>query len=179
MGYGDNYHYDFKIEGNERWEDTTPIMSIAPIGILALGDDDDIALAAAEWLASATGRQVRWAKRDATQGHYVNPSAKHPALAKTEHWSDVANSDERLDYTHCYIVHLAQHSSGILVYAESEQDALDEAADFVVKMGWEGYWCDEETIAEYEKEGWEDELVSLGNDGHMFIGEYLHIEQVY
>jgi hypothetical protein len=182
--YPDRYQIDFKLKSRsgDKWENVTPIGSIAPIaGHAAANTQQDEAGAAyfALALACAYGCEVRWNWHGATQGHYVKPNATFPALPKTDLWHSVANPDDRDFWDHCYIVHLTNIGGGILVYASDESDALDEAADYVVAQGWAGYWHDEESVAEHEKEGWMDDLTSLGNDGHYFSSDELHIEQVY
>ena len=86
----------------------------------------------------------------------------------------VANPGERSFYDHVYAI---GHEFGLItiVYADCDQDAIDEAVDRgkldCMKMSDEDY-------AEYESNGWDDSYICAGNASGPFWSEHLWLEQI-
>ena len=86
----------------------------------------------------------------------------------------IANPGEKLGWSHRYMVY-NECGPLAIVYANNEQDALDEAVD-----------CDkldcqlmtDEDHKEYSDNGWDDSFCYLGNASEPFWTEYLGIKEL-
>ena len=61
------------------------------------------------------------------------------------------------------------------VWADSAQDAIDEAAD-AGKL--DGQAMSDDDYAEYEANGWQDSFIFAGNASEPFWSEYLGIQEI-
>jgi hypothetical protein len=76
-------------------------------------------------------------------------------------------------------VHADYHDTcGIQVYGCSIDAALDDAADYWSEMGWEGHFMDDKMVAEYKKDGCEDSILYLGNEGLPVLGDNLIVTPI-
>jgi hypothetical protein len=83
-----------------------------------------------------------------------------------------ANEEERF-WKRSYVVGFDDHTStGILVNADHDDDAVDAAADFADEMGWEGYFLDEKDIED------DDDVLRVGNYGRPVDGSQLWIRTI-
>jgi hypothetical protein len=92
--------------------------------------------------------------------------------AEEEDWAWSVN--ETLPFwKHDYLVQMNAHDSGVVVNANSECDALDDAADYHDEQGNEGFFLTEEEEAEAEREGYP--FTNAGNFCRPVPTEHLHI----
>lgn len=81
-----------------------------------------------------------------------------------------------------YVVGFDNHSStGILVIADSEDGAVDEAADYADEMGYEGYFLDakdEKEQLELDLEDEDEDVMYVGNYGRPVRGSELWMRKV-
>ncbi len=75
------------------------------------------------------------------------------------------NRDDKEFYGKQYAVVLNRHAETMLVYADSDGDALDEAIDYAWDRGWVGYFLAPEQALELESEGYIEDYAQGGNEG--------------
>lgn len=96
--------------------------------------------------------------------------------------ADIANLDSRDYHKHAYVVCFDDHmglDSGVLVFADNESDAIDEACDFLTGKG-ESWHIVSNELAESDYRQGEDYpgLHSAGNDGEWVNSETLHVVEI-
>ena len=64
------------------------------------------------------------------------------------------------------------------VYANCEQDALDEVVDYLESQGKTGVFYTHEEVIECEKDGYVDMFITAGNHCHNLNAEHVQIHQV-
>ena len=86
----------------------------------------------------------------------------------------IANLGEGRYYDHTYAIN---NEFGVIaiVYANNEQDALDEAVDAGLM---DCQIMSDEDYAEYTANGWEDLFMYAGNASEPFWSEYLGIKDI-
>ena len=90
---------------------------------------------------------------------------------------EYVNETEKF-WKHSYRVHLANlDSTGIVVNADSDQEALDYAVDYAEKQGWVGYFVDEADIDRDENEN-EVNIILAGNHCLALPADEIHIFQL-
>ncbi len=86
----------------------------------------------------------------------------------------IANPNERRYYDKTYAVH-NEYGVVAIVYADCEQNALDEALDGG-KL--DSMLMSAEDFAEYEQKGWHDSYMLLGNASEPVWTDYLGINEI-
>lgn len=86
----------------------------------------------------------------------------------------IANPGERIYHDHTYVVSNELGPIAI-AYADSEQDALDEAAD-AGKL--DSQLMSDSDYQEYSENGWDDSYLLAGNASEPFWQEYLGIQEI-
>lgn len=94
-------------------------------------------------------------------------------------WHAVNEADVTYSRHEFYRVH-ANHLDhiGVQAYALHEQDALDYAADYWEEMGWEGFFMDEESVEEMIADGYDDEILRLGNNCRPVLGHEVVVRKI-
>ena len=95
-------------------------------------------------------------------------------MTHTEIKSLIANPNERSYYSKTYAIN---NEFGILaiVYANNEQDALDEAFD---RGKLNSQIMSTEDFKEYSSNGWDDSYTFAGNASEAIWTEYLNINEI-
>ena len=86
----------------------------------------------------------------------------------------IANPSDRAYYSKTYAIN---NEFGIIaiVYANNEQDALDEAVD---RDKLNSQIMSTEDFEEYSNNGWDDSYTFAGNASEAIWTEYLHINEI-
>lgn len=87
------------------------------------------------------------------------------------------NEEEKF-WAHSYLVYLHELSDELLVNANSEQDAIDEAIDYSEEQGWMGLFLDDEDIQELEAEGYLEEHMCGGNHCLYLSSLNVHVKKI-
>lgn len=89
---------------------------------------------------------------------------------------EIVNSNDRNIWKHAY--KLGNEFSAFIVYADNEQDAFDEWADYCRDCSYEGYFIDEQDIFDSPEDYPEDSYIRAGNESRAMYSHYLWIKQI-
>lgn len=104
---------------------------------------------------------------------------KYPHPESCIRYSRVAFAENRTDYDHAYVIFLDGHDGGTLVYADTEQDALEELVDWAENHA-PGLLIAKEDEHEYLDENGETvDTIIAGNHGRMVSSANMVIKKVY